>query len=88
MFADDILLVAEASASSVATILQILDLFSPFFGQTINMAKSGVFFSQNTPQPEVEALAFNLGSPLSRTWGVTLGSLYSQGGRKKMIIPF
>lgn len=49
LFADDILLVAEASSSNAATISSILDTFSSCFGQTVNKAKSSIFFSLNTP---------------------------------------
>lgn len=45
LFADDILLIAEASEANARVILEILDRFLICSGQTINKAKSYVLFS-------------------------------------------
>lgn len=50
MFADDILLISEATPDNTTTIIDILDRFGARSGQQVNKQKSRVFFSNNTPQ--------------------------------------
>lgn len=83
MFTDDILLVAEASPSSVTTVLNIMDLFRMCSSQTINRMKSCVLFSQNTPQPVAEALSTQLGIPMASDLGRYLGFPILTGRKEK-----
>lgn len=47
MFADDMVLFAEASIEQMGCILKILNDFSLVSGQRINFSKSSIFFSPN-----------------------------------------
>lgn len=48
-FADDIILIGEASREQVMETKRVLDKFCSASGQCINFQKSSVFFSANVP---------------------------------------
>lgn len=62
MFADDILLVAEATDQQANHIKQILDVFCSCSGQRVNFNKSKIFYSRN--------VAPNMASMICSTLGV------------------
>lgn len=49
MFADDSLLFFQATQSELVVVNEILQTYASAFGQCINMKKSSVYFSSNTP---------------------------------------
>lgn len=50
MFADDIILIAEASSQQAQNMLHILDFFCDCSSQRINFSKSKVYYSRNVSQ--------------------------------------
>ncbi|XP_021626130.1 uncharacterized protein LOC110624960 [Manihot esculenta] len=56
MFADDMVLFAEASVEQMGCILKILNDFSLVSGQRINFSKSSIFFSPNITSDLAESL--------------------------------
>ena len=50
LFADDSLLFSRASPNFCANILNVLNSYEAYSGQMINLNKSAIFFSCNTPQ--------------------------------------
>lgn len=72
-FADDIILVAEASSSSAQKISDILNNFSASSGQTVNKGKSCILFSQNTPSGVVNSISTQLGIMATSDLGRYLG---------------
>lgn len=71
MFADDIILIAEASSTNASNIMQVLDHFGANFGQQINRTKSRLFFSKNTPQNVQQSISSQLGILAPRIWVLT-----------------
>jgi hypothetical protein len=61
LFADDSLLLMEASASSTLAVNALLHTYEESSGQIINREKSSVCFSPNTPRHVKEALMQTLG---------------------------
>lgn len=57
LFADDILLVAQATPSNAQTIYDILGNFAACSGYTVNKSKSCIFFSPNTPSHVAHAIS-------------------------------
>ena len=49
LFADDSLLFSKASPSHCSNILNVLQDYEKYSGQKINLGKSAIFFSHNTP---------------------------------------
>ncbi|WOK93465.1 ribonuclease H protein [Canna indica] len=60
MFADDILLMFRANPRSLNTIQQIFSLYAKITGQTINLAKSEIFFPRNTSRATIRTLSSKL----------------------------
>ncbi|XP_015972358.1 uncharacterized protein LOC107495706 [Arachis duranensis] len=60
LFADDSILFSRASEDGCYNILKILTLYESFSGQKVNLSKSAVFFSNNTPGKMRTALANRL----------------------------
>ena len=56
MFADDSLLLLKANEPSANHLQYVLSLYEDCSGQTINMEKSSVMFSQNAKRAEKQAL--------------------------------
>ncbi|CAA0810912.1 DNAse I-like superfamily protein, partial [Striga hermonthica] len=50
LFADDSLLFCKAGVDQAGIIISILEQYRLFTGQTVNLNKSAIFFSKNTPQ--------------------------------------
>lgn len=73
-FADDLLLVAEASLEQVHNIKHILQEFCSASGQKISLAKSHVFFSNNVPEDTTSRLSQELGIQITSDLGVYLGA--------------
>lgn len=73
LFADDILLIAEASTANTHVISEILDKFGCCSGQSVNKAKSCVLFSSNTPLGVVNTISSQLGIARTENLGRYLG---------------
>ena len=50
LFADDSILFSKASIRHCENLLEVLNTYSQLSGQVVNLSKSSVFFSCNTPQ--------------------------------------
>lgn len=74
MFADDILLIAEASQHNTTTILDILDRFGACFGQQVNWMKSQM---KSAGEPLGIAATEDLGSYLGLRLRVPIMSVPS-----------
>ena len=61
MFADDSLPFCRAAQSEVAVVNVVLQTYASAFGQCINMEKSSVYFSSNTPARKKEEIVSVLG---------------------------
>ncbi|CAN1221817.1 LINE-1 retrotransposable element ORF2 protein [Linum grandiflorum] len=49
LFADDTFLFLQASTSECSSLLQLLDRYQALSGQRVNLTKSDIYFSSNTP---------------------------------------
>lgn len=81
LFADDILLFAEAHEEQVDTIKEGLASFSKTAGQRISFNKSCVFLSPNVSAHEADKLSNRLGIPLTKNLGKYLGFHLLHHGR-------
>ncbi|XP_061342057.1 uncharacterized protein LOC133288347 [Gastrolobium bilobum] len=79
MFADDIILFAEASLSQMECITGCLEKFSRMSGQCVSMEKSCIYFSKNTTQEIVSTLADASGFKVVKGIGCYLGTLMRHG---------
>ena len=79
-FADDLVLFAKANQVSCATIREVLDNFCEQSGQTINVAKSRVFFSPNVDDNSHEMMCDTLGFQATSLLGNYLGIPIKQPG--------
>ena len=61
LFADDSLLFCQATHSKVTVIMEILQLYAGASGQSINLEKSSVYFSGNTPMEQNHRIVSTLG---------------------------
>jgi hypothetical protein len=73
MFADDILLFAEASLEQMNLILYILDQFGVHSGQKVSCAKSSIFVSKSTPNDVRDAITATSGFQHTGNLGKYLG---------------
>jgi hypothetical protein len=73
LFADDSLLLMEANEASATAIKSILQEYEESSGQVINMEKSSVMFSRNTPRRGKERIMHVLGLGLEAHGGKYLG---------------
>lgn len=73
LFANDILLIAEASDANTRVILDILNRFTNCSGKSINNAKSCVLFSSNTPPSVAASISAQLGIAATDNLGRYLG---------------
>lgn len=71
-FADDLILVAEASPSQVDCIKEVLHSFCTCSGQKINFAKSLVYFSDNMDSSQVVTLSDALGVNVTKDLGAPI----------------
>lgn len=83
MFADDIILISEASLTCVQKIMEILQRFNECSGQTVNRSKSCVFFSQNMLDAEAQVLSSQLGIATMKDLGRYLGIPIISGRKGK-----
>lgn len=72
-FADDILLVAEATLAQVDEVKRILEVYCNYSGQKVNLQKSAVNFSNNVKNDIVDTLSNVLGMPYTKNIGNYLG---------------
>ena len=79
-FADDLVLFAKANQVSCATIREVLDNFCEQSGQTINVAKSRVFFSPNVDDNSHEMMCDTFGFQATSLLGNYLGIPIKQPG--------
>uniref|UniRef100_A0A803QHJ4 Reverse transcriptase domain-containing protein n=1 Tax=Cannabis sativa TaxID=3483 RepID=A0A803QHJ4_CANSA len=61
MFADDIILFGEASVREARTLLECLNSYCQFSGQSISYPKSSVFFSRGVSSRKAQVIAETLG---------------------------
>lgn len=80
-FADDILLIGEASVEQVVEIKHVLDLFCSASGQKISYPKSSVYFSKNVPEYKAKELSDLLAYNPLLTLGNILGCLWCMIGK-------
>jgi hypothetical protein len=73
-FADDLILVAEASSDQSNLIRSILKEFCDASGQKLNLHKSQVFFSNNVSGDLASTLSRDLGIEITKDLGVYLGA--------------
>lgn len=73
-FADDLILVAEASHNQVSCINSIFHQFCEQLGQKINLHKSQVFFSSNVKDDMAISLSQALGINITKDLGKYLGT--------------
>ncbi|XP_057730828.1 uncharacterized protein LOC130946171 [Arachis stenosperma] len=50
LFADDSILFCKSEPNTSQSILELLEIYEDFSGQKVNLNKSAIFFSHNTPQ--------------------------------------
>ncbi|CAN1826458.1 Putative ribonuclease H protein At1g65750 [Linum perenne] len=72
-YADDLILLSEASSSQAGVILNCLDDFCGASGQTVSNEKSVFFCSPNTPRGLASDISTVLGFPLTQNLGQYLG---------------
>ena len=60
LFADDSILFCKSAPNTSQSILELLELYKGFSGQKVNLNKSAIFFSHNTPQNTRLAIAQTL----------------------------
>ena len=80
LFADDLILFAKADGVNCSTIRDVLDTFCSISGQTVNEAKSRVYFSPNVDRDTRESLCDILGFASTPYLGKYLGFLLKQPG--------
>ncbi|XP_061370519.1 uncharacterized protein LOC133313201 [Gastrolobium bilobum] len=73
LFADDIILCAEASLEQAHVINQVLRVFSDAFGQKISKEKTRVFFSKNVSLGRAKEISGSLGIGITPDLGKYLG---------------
>lgn len=61
LFADDSLLFCQATHSEVTVIMEILQFYAGASGQSINLEKSSMYFSGNTPMEQKHRIVSTLG---------------------------
>ncbi|XP_050242148.1 uncharacterized protein LOC126691116 [Quercus robur] len=73
LFADDSLLFCQATQPEVVAITEILQKYAGASSQSINLQKSLVFFSKNTPCDQRQASASALGVKVVESFDTYLG---------------
>ncbi|XP_050387444.1 uncharacterized protein LOC126803741 [Argentina anserina] len=87
MFVDDTLCFTKANVEDYRKLRLITDSYCSASGQRINFDKSSVFFSSNTPVEIHEAIANELGIPVSQP-GVYLGLPTMWGNSKRSALAY
>lgn len=72
-FADDLLILAEASCDQAKIIHEVLNTFCASSGEKVNNKKSQVFFSKNVKPPEMQKISKRLGFSITTDLGKYLG---------------
>lgn len=57
LFADDTMFFSRASAFEASTVVNIINTYKGWSGQTINLRKSSISFSKNVPQADIDLLS-------------------------------
>ncbi|XP_050248656.1 uncharacterized protein LOC126695903 [Quercus robur] len=84
LFADNLVLFAEANAKNCIAVREVLDHFCNLSGQTMSDAKSRVYFSPNIDQYSKEAFSDILGFHQTECLGKYLGfPIKHQGGNNQ-----
>ncbi|KAH9685635.1 putative ribonuclease H protein [Citrus sinensis] len=72
-FADDLLLLAEASGEQAHVINKVLDTFCLSSGEKVNRAKTQIFFSRNVQKDTIREIKNTLGFSVTKNLGKYLG---------------
>ena len=72
-FADDLLLLAEASCDQARIIQEVLNTFCASSGEKVNNQKSQVLFSKNVKPSEMQKISKQLGFSITIDLGKYLG---------------
>lgn len=81
-FADDLLLVGEASFSQARVMEHLLEDFCVTSGQRVNRRKSTIWFSPKTPSYLRNSICSNFGIIATSTLGIYLGVPLEHGRRR------
>ncbi|PNY15946.1 ribonuclease H, partial [Trifolium pratense] len=73
MFADDLLLFAQASEDQMREVMHILDIFCSMSGQEVSQEKTSIMFSKNVQQHTRDQLANISGFRVTQSMGKYLG---------------
>ncbi|KAK4394097.1 hypothetical protein Sango_1880500 [Sesamum angolense] len=73
LFADDTLILCQASKDALIQVREVLDTYGKTSGQQINLQKSSIVFSRNTPPSNRNELAAVLGVRIDSTYEKYLG---------------
>lgn len=87
-FADNIVLVSEATLENAQKIMNLLECFAASSGQTVNKQKSCVMFSANTPNSMAAAISATLGIAETSHLGHYLGIPVISGRKGKADFSF
>lgn len=85
IFADDVLLFAEAVEDQILLIKQGLQLFCQTSSQSVSFSKSHVFFSPNVAMERKYSLSQLLGIPLTEDLGIYLGCPLLHKGKSNIL---
>jgi hypothetical protein len=86
LFADDLLLFAEASIEQAHCVLPCLDMFCQASGQKINNHKTQVFFSKNVDNELKEEILQHTGFSQVNNFGKYLGANIELGRTSRGIL--
>lgn len=87
-FADDSLFFIKASRGDCSELMRIIDVYCEASGQLVNMDKSSVFFSPNTPLSLLDQISAILNVPVNDRPGHYLGLPTVWGRSKKASLAF
>lgn len=62
LFADDLIIFAKATSDEATTIKKCLDLYCSWSGQAVNISKSSMLFSKNTPISSINIIPYKQSS--------------------------
>ncbi|CAL1384015.1 unnamed protein product [Linum trigynum] len=88
LFADDTVIFGKASMREASQIMNILNQYGSVTGQEINVAKSSVFFSKNTPEAIKDLITTHFGFPPTICHDKYLGVPTEWGKSKKETFSF
>lgn len=73
MYADDLILLAQATIANTSTIIEIINQLSIKFGQRINFRKSKLFFANNVNSTLSQTISRSLNIPIATNFSEYLG---------------